>query len=329
MSKADTLKAITELLKQDSDKQEIKEQLIKTVIDYTNDGGILLVPVHEDKEGTLPVLFTDAEGRPYLQAYTDKDEYMESEEHADGVKTVEMSVDALTKHVLLRSDLYGLYLNLYGDAGSFSRLDLWRVLEDNESLPADSQFRNQMIERAITFALEVHGGQVRKGSYDPFITHPLEVLSILNSMNLISVDPNIVIAGILHDVVEDTPVEIYEIAWYFGHDVAMLVESHTEDKTKDWQQRKEQDIADLREANIRTKSLVMADLLANLRSMCRDYMQIHEELWNRFKAPKEKQSWYYNGMIEALEEMADYNEAAPVYWELKERYEQLFSGSQD
>lgn len=325
MSKEAVLKTIQDLLSKNAEQSAIKESLIQSLIDYTNVKGTFIVPVHADEDGgNLPVLFEDANKNPYLLAYTTSEQFQDSPEFESKNKTIEMTVDALAKHILMRADLFGMILDLYGDSCRLSCLDLWRILEDNDELPSDIDFRNAIFEKACSFALSAHRGQVRKGTGDPFITHPMEVMAILNSMNLISVDPNVVIAGILHDVVEDTSVEIYEIAWHFGHDVAMLVQSHTEDKTKSWQERKEQDIEDLKSAGVRVKMLIMADLLANLRSMSRDWMQIGEELWSRFKAPKEKQTWYYKGMIDALEDMQQYTETAPVYWELRDRYNQLF-----
>ncbi len=76
-----------------------------------------------------------------------------------------------------------------------------------------------MVRLAYEFAETAHGGQIRK-SGEPYIIHPLCTAITLAEMNL---DPNIVIAGLLHDVPEDTSVTIEEIEKNFGKDVAHLV----------------------------------------------------------------------------------------------------------
>ena len=74
---------------------------------------------------------------------------------------------------------------------------------------------------AIVFAAKAHKGQVRKGTDVDYITHPMEVLQILTQMGA---DGNLLIAGVLHDVVEDTDVTLDEVRELFGDDVATLVD---------------------------------------------------------------------------------------------------------
>ncbi len=80
-----------------------------------------------------------------------------------------------------------------------------------------------MIERAYNIAREAHEGQVRK-SGEPYIIHPLYVAIILADLEL---DKETIIAGLLHDVVEDTVMTGEEIADIFGSDVAHLVDGVT------------------------------------------------------------------------------------------------------
>jgi (p)ppGpp synthase/HD superfamily hydrolase len=77
-----------------------------------------------------------------------------------------------------------------------------------------------MKERAILFATEAHGSQVRKYCGSPYITHPIAVSEIVESVDHTE---EMVVAAILHDVVEDTEVTIDEITKEFGPDVAELV----------------------------------------------------------------------------------------------------------
>lgn len=80
------------------------------------------------------------------------------------------------------------------------------------------------IASALKFAVEVHDGQKRK-SGEPFVTHPIEVALILASLHM---DAVTVIAGLLHDTVEDCDfVTIDDLRTRFGNEVARIVEGET------------------------------------------------------------------------------------------------------
>ena len=91
----------------------------------------------------------------------------------------------------------------------------------------------ERLNEAIVFATERHAGQVRKGSGKPYIVHPLEVLTILTDMEA---GADVLIAGVLHDTVEDTGTTIEEIRSRFGDAVADLVAGCSEDKSKSWEE---------------------------------------------------------------------------------------------
>lgn len=178
-----------------------------------------------------------------------------------------------------------------------------------------------VLEDAISFATKRHAGQVRKGSDIPYITHPLETMNILNTMKA---DTALLIAGVLHDTVEDTDTTPEEILELFGEDVAALVAAHTEDKSKSWTERKQHTINELQTAPLRVKMLIMADKVSNLRSMYADYKLMGDELWKRFNAPKEKQAWYYSGVQDALYEMQNYPTTQATYREMVALFNNIF-----
>ena len=180
---------------------------------------------------------------------------------------------------------------------------------------------NGMLEKAIAFAMEAHMGASRKGTNRPYILHPLETLQILASMNA---DTNLMIAGVLHDTLEDTDATLLDIYDRFGVDVAALVNGHTEDKRKIWYVRKLTTVSALPSENVRQKALAMADKVANMRNMLIDYKRIGDELWDRFNAPKHLQAWYYSKLNDGLFEMQNYPETADVYWEMTALYKDLF-----
>lgn len=178
------------------------------------------------------------------------------------------------------------------------------------------------IHMAIQIAARAHKGQLRKCTNIDYLVHPMEVLEILAEFGA---DTNLKIAGILHDTVEDTDLDLSQIQDCFGEDVAALVGRHTEDKRKTWQQRKEEGIKILQRSDRRYKMLILADALSNLRSMDADYQQMGDALWERFKAPVEKQAWYYGSMRDALAPLGKDADTAQHYQELTEIYSILFS----
>ena len=180
---------------------------------------------------------------------------------------------------------------------------------------------NKRLNEAIIFATERHSEQVRKGSELPYILHPLEVLQILYSMRA---ETDIMIAGILHDTVEDTDTTLDEIRQRFGDRVAELVSSNSEDKSKSWYERKKHTIEFLEKADKSVKMMILADKLSNLRSIALDYKNIGDELWRRFNAPKEKQAWYYSGIQDSLYDMQFCPECADAYWEFVGLFKDVF-----
>ena len=182
---------------------------------------------------------------------------------------------------------------------------------------------SERLNKAIKYATDAHNGQNRKVSDTPYIMHPLEVMTILECMNA---DEDLLIAGLLHDTVEDTDCTLADIEAEFGPGVAVLVGCNTEDKTKSWQERKQSTIDFLRDADIRTQTLILADKTSNLRSM---YLYIflngEDGFWENFNAPKEKQRWYYYSMRDALNALQHDKHTELVYREMSELIDAIFT----
>ena len=79
------------------------------------------------------------------------------------------------------------------------------------------------VHNALKLSENVHSNQLRK-SGDPFIIHPLEVAKILTSIKL---DADSIVAGLLHDTVEDTNLSLLEIKKNFGDQISELVQGLT------------------------------------------------------------------------------------------------------
>lgn len=180
---------------------------------------------------------------------------------------------------------------------------------------------HEKLHEAIIFAALAHKGQTRKGSDVDYITHPMEVLQILTSMNA---DDNLLIAGVLHDTAEDTDVSLEDLFRIFGEDVATLVAGHTEDPAKPWDERRLEIIKFAEKGSRRLKMLVLADLVSNLRSTLSDYKKVKDKLWNKFSTPRVKRSWYYSAVLDAIEELQNDNYASRVYWEATDLYKDIF-----
>ncbi len=112
------------------------------------------------------------------------------------------------------------------------------------------------IDRAIDFALRAHAGQQRI-SGEPYIVHPIEVASILADLRM---DMPTIIAGVLHDVVEDSDYSLADIAAEFGSTVATLVDGVTKLQLAKRKSKVEEGALDEQQAeNLRKMFLAMVD----------------------------------------------------------------------
>ncbi len=107
-----------------------------------------------------------------------------------------------------------------------------------------------MIERAYRLATDAHKGQLRR-SGEPYIIHPLCVATILAELEL---DKETIVAGLLHDVVEDTDITLDDLTRMFNAEVALLVDG----VTKLGQLSYSHDKLDLQAENLRKMFLAMA-----------------------------------------------------------------------
>ena len=156
--------------------------------------------------------------------------------------------------------------------------------------------------KALDFAVRYHGAvlQTRKSTNVPYIIHPVGVMQILLEF---TDDVEIIQAGILHDILEDTNGTADDIEKAFSSRVKNLVigASEPEHDLKDWEARKVHTINYVRnEANIPTLYVISADKLHNFSTIIDDYRKMGEKVWQKFNRGKEKQRWYYESMSEAI-----------------------------
>lgn len=142
----------------------------------------------------------------------------------------------------------------------------------------DSSFSPEeaaIIEKAFQFALSSHGEQLRK-SGEPYIIHPIAVAKLLIGFGM---DCQSVVAALLHDVVEDTPVTSEEVRKLFGADVQHLVDGVTKLGKVPLANKEEQQAENLRKLllamseDIRVIIIKLADRLHNMRTL----QYVHEQ----------------------------------------------------
>ncbi|MDR0975879.1 MAG: HD domain-containing protein [Christensenellaceae bacterium] len=175
-----------------------------------------------------------------------------------------------------------------------------------------------ILHRAIQYATIQHKDQIRKGTQTPYISHIMEVAKILSSAGC---DYKTIVAGILHDTIEDTTATQNDIEKLFGKEIADMVKGESEDKSKSWQERKQATIDRLKTASMPIKQIACADKLSNIISIYYDWLDCGEYVWTRFNASKRELQWYYDGVIKSL----DMGEFSP-YQKLKKYYNLVFNG---
>ncbi|TAH53481.1 MAG: HD domain-containing protein [Chloroflexota bacterium] len=150
---------------------------------------------------------------------------------------------------------------------------------------------NPRLFDAIEFAARAHRGQFRKASPLPYILHPLSVARILIECDA---SEEIVIAALLHDVVEDTNVTLEQVRGAFGDNVARLVQGMSEPNRKDtWENRKRGTLEFLETAPQDILLIELADKLDNIREIGKDIAREGDVVWQRFNRGRDQQAWLY------------------------------------
>ncbi len=165
-----------------------------------------------------------------------------------------------------------------------------RAQGTQKSINLGSRFR-----KAFEFAAAKHAQQTRKASTIPYIAHLMGVASLVLEAGG---DEDLVIAALLHDVVEDCGGEkmLKEVRRRFGKRVAHIVDGCTdayEIPKPPWKERKVSYINRLKEEDADTRLVSAADKLNNVRSILSDYRALGESVWSRFNGAREGTLWYY------------------------------------
>jgi (p)ppGpp synthase/HD superfamily hydrolase len=166
-------------------------------------------------------------------------------------------------------------------------------------MPAD--LMTSRLDRALRWAAVCHEGQKRRSSDTPYFEHVAAVALIVDRAGF---EEDVVIGGVLHDLVEDTPATLDDIANRFGPAVAEIVRHCSEVKTdaqgakRSWIDRKRDHIAAISSAPVDARAVFLADKLHNLISIELDLVE-RRSVWPQFHAAREQVLWYYQAAIDA------------------------------
>ena len=179
-----------------------------------------------------------------------------------------------------------------------------------------------MIDLAIEVAVRAHQNQVRKGTDIPYITHPMDVGIILAKAGC---PDEIIVAGILHDTVEDTAVTLDNIREEFGENIVSIVEGCSEpDKSLPWEERKAHTLDFLKTAPLAVRLVTCADKLHNIRTIATEHEKIGDQVWERFRKGRSDQEGYYRGLVESLCNRQDNQGHESLFQQLKSEVENFF-----
>jgi (p)ppGpp synthase/HD superfamily hydrolase len=172
------------------------------------------------------------------------------------------------------------------------------------------------INHALAFAAKHHDGQVRKGTKLPYLTHPANVAIILTRYGQ---PEDTVVAGILHDVVEDcvrdgVSAHDFEdrIGRKFGHEVLQTVLSVTKRRTDEdgvplsSEDQKADYLARLADAGDAARWVCCADKVHNSGALLADLRRAYDpaQVWGRFSGGRSGTMQWYTGVVDRLDALA-------------------------
>lgn len=171
-------------------------------------------------------------------------------------------------------------------------------------------FLSDRIWRAIERGAEWHGEQKRRVSGLPYFVHPYAVGFLLAHF---TDNEDVVIAGLLHDVLEDVSgMTAEKLEKEFGQEVARLVEEVTEDRsiritglaftrTSRWRAIKEEYLRRLSDDSEGALMIVAADKICNIRSLMDDYPKHGGDFWKMYGRTKEEYTWLVQAQNDTIQ----------------------------
>lgn len=175
-------------------------------------------------------------------------------------------------------------------------------------------------KKAHDFAVKAYSNKYRKAELDkPYVFHAIDVA---NKLKKYGFDDNVVAAGYLHDVIEDTEYTKKDILDMFGEDITSLVMGATErDKSLSWEERKIDSIQRVRNLDIRHKAIVACDKISNIEDLRLKFGKNGKEDFSSFNRGKDKKIWYWKEIYKSL--IMGEDENLPMFLKLKKNIEDI------
>lgn len=171
-------------------------------------------------------------------------------------------------------------------------------------------FLSDRIWRAIERGAEWHGEQKRRVSGLPYFVHPYAVGFLLAHF---TDNEDVVIAGLLHDVLEDVKTMTEEkLEKEFGKEVTRLVKEVTEDRSirvtklalsrsSRWRAIKEEYLRRLSDDSEGALMIAAADKICNIRSLMDDYPKHGSDFWKAYGRTKEEYAWLVQAQNDTIQ----------------------------
>ena len=160
--------------------------------------------------------------------------------------------------------------------------------------------QSPVVERALEVARRAHAEQRRESDLEPFLAHPLAVARLLGEAGF---SDDVVAAGLLHDVVEDTELDLSVLRAQFGAGVAGLVDVMTEDDSiDDYEERKVEHRTRVARSGRDAAGVFAADKLAKAREIRAALVDDPGGVQSRSEQPLHRKLGHYRASLQALRE---------------------------
>lgn len=164
-------------------------------------------------------------------------------------------------------------------------------------------YYSSLVEKAARMAIEAHATQTRKSDNFPYVIHPILVGHILAKAGG---SDEVIAAGFVHDVVEDTACTLEDVRARLGETVAGIVATVSENKALPWEDRKRAYIDAVRAGSTDARLVSLADKVHNARSVLDAHEREGESVWRYFKGGKETHVWFMESMLTMFRETLEH-----------------------
>ncbi len=169
-----------------------------------------------------------------------------------------------------------------------------------------SMLVEQQVAEAFDLAVRYHYKQKRKGDGKQYIIHIMMISQMLYDLFLQrKVDRATLLAGICHDLLEDTTCSEEEIIKVCGQEVLDIVKAVSNDPelddTKYWEQKKEDYIKSVEAGGEKAMMVALCDKMVNMQSLFAQYDIEGSGVWSHFNRGKEKKVWFEKNVLTMLQ----------------------------